>query len=426
MTQTASRQALNLTGRWHRLGRDLAYNLSALFTGLVAFTLAVTLFSLGISTVIIYVGVFVLLGALYTATFFAETERRIASWATGQLPPTYYRRSTADSAMRRMLDPLRDGQRWKDLIHAVVSFPVRVLAFSVTISWIAAALGGMTQWIWDRYLPKTDGELWDILGIAPGYHLWIQFGLGLAFLFTLPPIARGLALLQRSLAVGLLTNERQAMREETDRLASSRSSVIAAEADTLRKIERDIHDGPQQRMVRMNMDLEAAKRRLDPQDAATKELLDSALEQSRGALAELRSLSRGIAPPVLADRGLVSALEAAAGRSPIPVVVEATEPAHGRFAAAIEQAAYFAGVESLTNAAKHSSATGCRLLLDVRGDELVLQVHDDGVGGAHLGKGTGLAGLADRLAGVDGLLTVHSPEGAGTVITVSIPLGARA
>ena len=420
MTQTTSRR--NRTDFRPRLGRDLAYNLSALFTGIIAFTLAVSLFSLGISTVIIYLGVFILLGALYTATFFADAERRIAAWATGQLPPTYYRRPTAGSAMLRMFDPLRDGQRWKDLIHAVVSLPVRVLAFSVTISWIAAALGGITQWMWERYLPEPSVGLSDILGIDPGYRVWIQVGLGLAFLFTLPPVSRGLALLQRSLAVGLLTNERQAMREETDRLATSRSSVIAAEADTLRKIERDIHDGPQQRMVRMNMDLEAAKRRLDPQDAATKELLDSALEQSRGALAELRALSRGIAPPVLVDRGLVSALEAAAARSPIPVIVEATDQAHSRFAAAIEQAAYFAGVESLTNAAKHSGAAACRLLLDVAEDHLVLQVHDDGVGGAHLGKGTGLAGLADRLAGVDGTLTVDSPENAGTVVSVSIPL----
>ncbi|GAA1496720.1 sensor histidine kinase [Paeniglutamicibacter kerguelensis] len=421
MTQPASAPARNVPGR--RLGRDLAYNLSAFFTGTIAFTLAVTLFSLGIATVIIYIGIFILLGALFTATFFAGAERRIATWATGQLPPTYYRRSTADSTMRRMLDPLRDGQRWKDLIHAVVSFPVRVLAFSVTISWIAAALGGITQWIWERYLPESNVSLLDILRVDPAYHVWIQIGLGLAFLFTLPPISRGLALLQRALAVGLLTNERQAMREEADRLTNSRSSVIAAEADTLRKIERDIHDGPQQRMVRMNMDLEAAKRRLDPQDSATKELLDSALEQSRGALAELRALSRGIAPPVLVDRGLVPALEASAARSPIPVIVEATEPAHGRFAVAIEQAAYFAGVESLTNAAKHSRATGCRLLLDVADGHLALQVRDDGVGGAHLGKGTGLAGLADRLAGVDGTLTVDSPENAGTVISVSIPLG---
>lgn len=410
-------------GALRRFGRDLGYNLSTFFTGIVAFVVAVTLFSLGISTVIIYIGVFVLLGALYSATFFAEVERQMATWATGQLPPTYYKQSTATSRLRRMLDPLRDGQRWKDLLHAVLSFPVRVLAFSVTISWIAAALGSLTQWFWDRYLPSDNTDLWDLLGIAPDYHTWIEIGLGIVFLLTLPLVLRGLSLLQRALAVGLLTNERQALREETSRLTSSRSSVIAAEASTLRKIERDIHDGPQQRMVRMNMDLEAAKRRLDPNDTDTRVLLDSALEQSQGALAELRALSRGIAPPVLTDRGLVSALEAASGRSPVPVSMRVSEAARSRFPAEAEQAAYFAGLESLTNVAKHSKATACELALDLAEGGLLLTIQDNGVGGAHLGKGTGLAGLADRLAGVDGTLHVDSPENAGTVVSVFIPLG---
>lgn len=261
------------------------------------------------------------------------------------------------------------------------------------------------------------------MGIAPDYHTWIEIGLGIVFLLTLPPVLRGLSLLQRALAVGLLTNERQALREETSRLTSSRSSVIAAEASTLRKIERDIHDGPQQRMVRMNMDLEAAKRRLDPNDTDTRVLLDSALEQSQGALAELRALSRGIAPPVLTDRGLVSALEAASGRSPVPVSMRVSEAARSRFPAEAEQAAYFAGLESLTNVAKHSKATACELALDLAEGGLLLTIQDNGVGGAHLGKGTGLAGLADRLAGVDGTLHVDSPENAGTVVSVFIPLG---
>lgn len=405
-----------------RFGRELGYNLGALFTGIIAFSVAVTLFSAGISTIIVYVGIFILLGALYSSSAFAEVERRIVSWATGQLPPTYYKRSDSVSKLRRMLSPLTDAQRWKDLLHAVFSFPVRVLAFSVTISWIAAALGGLTQWYWDRFLPGTNTDLWDLLGINARYHLLLQLALGLFFLVTLPVVVRGMALVQRVLAVGLLTNERQALLNEAQRLSTSRSSAIAAEAGTLRKIERDIHDGPQQRMVRMNMDLEAAKRKLDPQDHTTLALLDSALEQSQGALAELRALSRGIAPPVLSDRGLTAALEAAAGRSPVPVTLLLSPETPDRLPAAVEDAAYFAGLESLTNVAKHSQATHCQLRLEVTADAVWLRIVDNGVGGAHPGKGTGLAGLADRLAGVDGTLTVDSPPDNGTEVTVFIPL----
>lgn len=405
-----------------RFGREFGYNLGALFTGIIAFSIVVTLFSAGVSTVLFYVGVFILLGALYSATGFAEIERKMASWATGQLPPTYYKASSSTSKLRRMLSPLTDAQRWKDLLHAVFSLPVRILAFSVTISWIAAALGGLTQWYWERFLPESNTDLWDLLGIDPQYHVWLQLALGIFFLATLPAIVRGLALLQRALAVGLLTNERQALLEETQRLSTSRSSAIAAEAGTLRKIERDIHDGPQQRMVRMNMDLEAAKRKLDPQDHTTLALLDSALEQSQGALAELRALSRGIAPPVLSDRGLVAALEAAAGRSPVPVTFRVSPESPDRLPTAVEDAAYFAALESLTNVAKHSHATHCQLTLEIATDGLWLRIHDDGIGGAHLGKGTGLAGLVDRLAGVDGTLTVDSPPDNGTEVTVFIPL----
>ncbi|WP_372698866.1 sensor histidine kinase [Arthrobacter sp. JSM 101049] len=408
--------------RLTHLGRNLGYNLAALFIGVISFSVAITLFSAGLGTVLIYIGVFVLVGALFTASFFAAGERALARWTSGPLPPTYYRSAPTGSALRRMLSPLADVQRWKDLIHAVVSFPVRILAFSVTVTWIAGALGGLTQWFWYRFIPEPKNDIWDILGIDPVWHPWIQIGVGIILLVTLFPVSRGLALLQRALAIGLLTNERQALREETTRLTSSRSQVIAAEAGTLRRIERDIHDGPQQRLVRMAMDLEAAKRRIDPQDQPTRELIDAALSHSKDALSELRALSRGIAPPILTDRGLVAAFEAAAATSPLPVRLTIHPGAGRRFPATIEQAAYFSGVEALTNAAKHSAAAQCTLALATDGSVLTLTVHDDGVGGAHPGKGSGLAGLRDRLAGVDGTLEVDSPEGGGTTVTAMIPL----
>lgn len=411
------------SSRLAQLGRDIGYNLAALFIGVLAFSLVITLFFAGVGTAIVYVGVFVLVATLFTASFLAAGERALACWNSGPLPPTYYRPAPTGSVLRRMLNPLADIQRWKDLVHALVSFPVRVLAFTVTVVWITAALGGLTQWFWYQFIPEPKEDVWDLLGIDPFWHPWIQIGLGLVFLATLFPLSRGFALLQRALATGLLTNERRALREQTRHLSSSRNQVIAAEAGTLRRIERDIHDGPQQRLVRMSMDLEAAKRRIDPQDSSTRELIDAALAHSKDALAELRALSRGIAPPILADRGLVAAFEAAAATSPLPVRLTIQPSAGRRFPASVEQAAYFSGVEALTNAAKHSSAGQCTLTLSTDGGFLTLQVHDDGVGGAHPGKGSGLAGLRDRLAGVDGTLEVDSPDNAGTTVTAVIPLG---
>ncbi|MGH9251005.1 MAG: sensor histidine kinase, partial [Acidimicrobiales bacterium] len=192
---------------------------------------------------------------------------------------------------------------------------------------------------------------------------------------------------------------------------------------TLRRVERDIHDGPQQRLVRLTMDLEAAQRRLTDNPDAAGPLVEQALTQTQEALAELRALSRGIAPPILADRGLEAALAAAAARSPIPVTLDVTMGGSDRPTPAVENTAYFVVTEALTNAAKHSGATTVSVSVIRVGATLHVQVGDDGLGGAHVGKGHGLAGLADRLAGVDGTFDVHSPEGVGTIVSADIPVG---
>lgn len=409
-------------GWFRQLGSDIAYNLVGLFIGVPAFVLAVTLFTAGLGTAIIYVGVFILLAGLFVARFFASAERQLTEWNSDQLPPVYYKPASGQSRLRTVLGPLADLQAWKDLIHAVVSFPVRLAAFSITLAWVAGALGAMTEWIWIRYIPDFRNDLWDLLGIDPAFHLLFQFATGLVLLLTLPPLMRGLARVQRALTVGLLTNERRQLRERTEYLTNSRSSVVAAEAGTLRRIERDIHDGPQQRIVRMAMDLESAKRRLHTGDHETRELIEAAIGQSQEALAELRSLSRGIAPPILTERGLPAALDAAAARCPVPVTLNTSGIGNSRFAPAAESAAYFAAVEALTNVAKHSDASECRLSAYAEDGVLTVDVHDDGKGGAHAGKGTGLTGLQDRLAGVDGSLDIDSPPAGGTKVRISIPV----
>jgi signal transduction histidine kinase len=170
------------------------------------------------------------------------------------------------------------------------------------------------------------------------------------------------------------------------------------------------------------MDLEAADRRLDDDPERARPLIAEALTQTREALAELRALSRGIAPPVLADRGLAAALAAAAARSTVPVSVEVGLPAGERPAAAVENTAYFVVTEALTNVAKHSGATHATVDVRPHGADLVVRVTDDGVGGAHPAKGHGLSGLSERLSAVEGRLEVVSPVGGPTVVTAWIPL----
>jgi signal transduction histidine kinase len=206
------------------------------------------------------------------------------------------------------------------------------------------------------------------------------------------------------------------------------AAAVSAEATALRRLERDIHDGPQQRLVRLAMDLGRAQHQLDTDPEAARLTVTEALAQTRETLAELRALSRGIAPPILADRGLVAAVSALAGRSTVPVEVGLPGPRHhrrghepARLDPAVENAAYFVIAEALTNVAKHSHATECAVSLERTGAYLVIEIRDNGVGGAHVAKGQGLAGLADRVRAAGGVLTIDSPDGGPTRLLAELP-----
>jgi signal transduction histidine kinase len=209
-------------------------------------------------------------------------------------------------------------------------------------------------------------------------------------------------------------------------LAASRGAAVQAEDASLRRLERDIHDGPQQRLVRLQMDLAAIERKLDADPDAARTLLGEARDQARDTLDELRALSRGFAPPLLQDRGLASALESLAARSPVPVILELELPTDSTLPAAIERNAYFIAAELLTNAAKHSGASAIRLRISTRdagasGHWLDLWVTDNGHGGATPVAGHGLAGLDERVRGLGGVLVVDSPVGGPTVVGAHFP-----
>lgn len=407
--------------------RDFVYLMSGFPISLASYVVLTVGLSAGIGTVVVWIGLPLLVAVLGTARWFAELARQRVRAVNGvELPPTSYRQPTGGT-VARMLDTLRDPQCWRDLAHGIVALPVSVLTWTVALVWTVSAVLGPLYPLYGWATPEYH-NVSAIVVEALGWHgflpnVMVNVVFGLAFLATLRPVLRALVTVQVALARALLSNEKAALQARTEQLTASRSAAVQAEAQTLRRVERDIHDGPQQRLVRLNMDLEAVRRRLDDNPDAARALVDEALVQSREALSELRAVSRGIAPPILTDRGLGPALSAAAARCPVETTVECELSADDRLPEAVENAAYFVVSEALTNVAKHARAGTCAVRVTRDADTLWLRVTDDGVGGAHLGKGHGLAGLVDRLAAVDGRLDLHSPAGGPTVLTTEIPVG---
>jgi signal transduction histidine kinase len=220
-----------------------------------------------------------------------------------------------------------------------------------------------------------------------------------------------------------LHNERldAQLRAKIDELRASRGRMLRIGLEERRRLERDLHDGAQQRLVSMALNIRLARAKLNEDPLAAEQLLASAGSELDSALAELRELARGIHPAVLTDRGLATALETLANRAPVPV--EVGDLPDGRLPEAVELAAYFVVAEALTNVAKYSEASHATVQVGRENGRLVVEVADDGIGGADPGRGTGLRGLADRLAVLEGRLEVESAQGRGTTITARIPCG---
>jgi signal transduction histidine kinase len=218
-----------------------------------------------------------------------------------------------------------------------------------------------------------------------------------------------------------LENERLAaeLRARIAELRASRARIVEAADEERRRLERDLHDGAQQRLVALSLNLKMARKAFENDPDAARELLDDAIEELTQATAELRELARGIHPAILTDRGLDAAVGALATRASVPVEVR-TVPAE-RLAPPVESTAYFVVAEALTNIARYAQASHAEVAIDRDDGKLVVEVRDDGVGGADPGRGSGLRGLADRVAAVDGRLTVTSAPGSGTVVHAEIP-----
>jgi signal transduction histidine kinase len=318
-----------------------------------------------------------------------------------------------------------DPATWKDFAYLVLLLPLGTAWFVITVTLWSLALSMLTTPVYYRLLPDARIDIvWFsdrpnvVLDTLPEALAVAVVGLLLCFVAAWA--TRGMAVAHAAIARGLLGPSQAQLRARVAALQASRDRAVDAAEDERRRIERNLHDGAQQRLVALAMDLGMAKEKLRTDPQAAGELVGEAHEEAKRALADLRDLARGIHPAVLADRGLDAAISALAARSPVPVGVDV---ATGRLPGPVESTAYIVVAEALTNAAKHARAGEITVRIARRDDLLVVEVSDDGAGGADPARGSGLRGLADRVAAIDGRLTVTSPAGGPTVVRAELPCG---
>jgi signal transduction histidine kinase len=324
-------------------------------------------------------------------------------------PATSARRGYARRWLTIMVRTLAARSTYQDAAWAVVHGLLgTVLTALVPTLWAAAvaAVAAVPYWL---IVPGASATWLLPTALAPVTLLALR---------SLPVLARA----QARLSARMLAEPVQArLSARLVELAESRAGALAAHGAELRRIERDLHDGAQARLVSIALRLALAERRMASDPGFAADLVRQAREGAEAATGELRDLIRGLYPPILGDRGLVTAVEALAARSSVPVTVTVDARTAERPPAAVEAAAYFAVSEALTNIAKHSGAGQAALDLGLDGDRLVIVVTDDGAGGADESRGTGLCGIRRRVAAFDGSLSLSSPAGGPTVLTIRLP-----
>jgi signal transduction histidine kinase len=393
---------------------------------LFAFLAIIGILSTGVSLLFVGIGIVLIVVAIEGSRIVARIERRRALVADRR-PLVAHAYRPHGSGLRELLAALfLDPNRWRDVGYVFIAFPLTVLEFAAVVALWSATLFLLSVPVWTLLTGEVLGALSRLSTLSAPAVAIVSLVAGLVLLPVSSFAAQGLMALHRQVVAVLLCDSgTAALEQRVETLEVSRKAVLDVEASELRRIERDLHDGAQQRLVMLTINLGLAADKMDSDPTAARDLVVDARDQARLALAEIRSLVRGIAPSILMDRGLVPALSALAGQSPVPTVVLASLPAGERASDAVERAAYFVVAEALANVAKHSRATRAEVHVRREGPLLVVEVRDDGRGGASLLPAGGLTGLAGRVEALDGRLTVHSPEGGPTAVRAEIPAAAQ-
>jgi signal transduction histidine kinase len=315
---------------------------------------------------------------------------------------------------------LASASRWREIAYLVLACPILGAFGAVVLGVWAFALVLIALPAYVGHLPGREADF-GVLDVHAGGGAVGALFVGLVVVILIAPHATvGLARLDRGVVRLLLGPRRRAELEaRVEALSISRDAAVDSAEAERRRIERDLHDGAQQRLVALALDLGRARERFDSDPERARQLVDDAHEEAKAALIELRDLARGIHPAVLAERGLDAALSAVVARCPVPVVL-AIDIAP-RPPAAIESTAYFVVAEALTNVAKHAKASRIEVSVARRDERLTVTVRDDGIGGAGESIGGGLAGLRERIAALGGSLVISSPLGGPTAVVMELP-----
>jgi signal transduction histidine kinase len=396
------------------------YLLLTLGLGTTWFVSIVAALSAGVGAVITPIGIPLLLALLYGSRVAAQIERRLVRGLLGVDIPAAYRRPTRRGWWPGILTRLSDPQTYKDLAYLLIQFPLGIVWFTLTVTVTTAALGTITAPLWFWWLPdggidlgpwEVDTPLEALVAVLPGIALVVLAKLAVDLMGRVHASWARLVL--------AATPDPELTAQVVDARSAQARIIQAADAER-RRIERDLHDGAQQRLVALSLKLGMARSKMSGGDGElARRLVEEAHEESKQALNELRDLARGIHPAILTDRGLGPALDELAGRAPLPVRVIAVPEA--RLPGPVEAAAYFIVAECLANVAKYAQASEATVLVRDDPDRVVVEVADDGVGGADPQGGSGLRGLADRVGALDGHLEVTSPPGFGTRVRAELP-----
>jgi signal transduction histidine kinase len=413
---TMTRSLLRDGGRATLRGGALAV---VAVTELVMFVIVVTAGSL----IGVGVGLFMLPAAVLLMRHLTDGVRASAdAWSGVRIPSPYLPEPAgSSSALRRCHHLLGDRANWRDTLWLLVDSSLGILLTLTPLLLVAHGLRGLAM----PFVVGSDAAEWlgswyVMIPVDDQPTAWFAAILGLAHfplaLWSAPHLLR----LHARLAATLLSpTEVTRLTHRVQHLSESRNDAVGSQASELRRIERDLHDGAQTHLVAMGMTLDAAMRVLDSHPEAARSLMDEAKNNSAKALQQLRDLVRGIQPPVLVDRGIADAIRTLAIENPLHI--EMTIDLPGRPSLAVETAAYFSVSEVLNNAMKHSGAQTGAINVHYDFGRLVVNISDDGCGGANTEKGTGLRGIEKRLAPLDGFLTILSPLGGPTMVTIEIP-----
>ena len=407
----------NLPGvRNWRIMSDAIFCLTSFPIGLAFFIIAVVGGFAGAALSFVGIGIGILAWTFALLLWGSQIERtRLRAFLNVNISDAHHWEDTKGNVITRAWQVVRSPQVWRDFLYLALLFPIGILELGLVTFPLKFVWAPIFYFIFGA----QQGVIWGIQVTNPVIAIIVLI-MGVVIAVPTALLINLTAKLHGQLGLLLLgTSQEEVLTERVEELTESRSAVMRAMHMERKRIERDLHDGAQQQLVALAMDLGRAREKMETDPDGAKEILDSSHERAKRVMTDMRELVRGIHPAVLTDRGLDAAVSAVAGRAPIPVDVAVH--VHERLSEEVEGTAYFVVVEALTNVAKHAQADRARVSIQRDGNWLRITVTDNGRGGADPELGSGMRGLRDRILALEGTFAFTSPPGKGTRITVEIP-----